>query len=292
MGNIVEEKGTRWKIFCYRITFILILLFICNEIYNVLSEGIFSVIMLLIFWGIPSILVLSYFFSHNSHKITITSETLIAERIFCKNSIIPLDDISKIEKRSWSSIYRFHYVIKYYNKSIILNPYYFRKGGVGFDDVMIELQRRVEASKNMDKIIQEEGTNGQKIYLLILSIIFTIIIIKIGVSENIYISILPVSPLIFILLYAFSRSAFRITISNELLIIERFLFNTFIVPLENIDMIKETHKYKRPHGYYIMFDNKKIFMSSKYFRPMGVGFDKVINELEIRIISAKSQKNS
>ncbi len=143
----------------------------------------------------------------------------------------------------------------------------------------------------MNKIIQEKGTKGQKLYLLILSIIFIVIVIKIsrvGVSENIFFSILPISPLILILLYSFSRSAVRITISNELIIIERLLFCTLIVPLEDIDGIKETHKYRKRHGYYVTFDNKRIFISSNYFRPMGAGFDKVIGELEVRIENAKN----
>ncbi|MFV0425214.1 MAG: hypothetical protein ACK5K7_06640 [Bacilli bacterium] len=143
----------------------------------------------------------------------------------------------------------------------------------------------------MDKIIQEEGMKGQKIYLLILSIIFIMIAIKVIDLENLVFSILPTLPLMLILLFAFSRGALRITISSELLIIDRFLFRTLIIPLENIDSIKETYKYKRPQGYYIMFDKKEIFVASNYFRPMGTGFNKVINELEIRIISAKQSKN-
>lgn len=144
MDSVIEENGTRWKIFCYRITCILILLIICNIIYDVLSEGIFSIVMTSIFWVIPTILIASYFFSHNTYKFTITHEAFIAERLFFTRINFPLDKILKIEKRSWSTIYKYHYVIKCCNKSVILNPYYFRKCGVGFDDVMAELQERVD----------------------------------------------------------------------------------------------------------------------------------------------------
>ncbi len=147
MRGIIEEKGTQSKIISYRIIFIVIIFIVLGNLYNSISNSNFSELLGFFYLSIPILIIGIYIILHNSYEFIVNDDEFIAKRILFKTLIFPLKDILKIEKRRRNTIGKYYFVIRYKNKKIILNPYYFRRGGVGFDNVITELQKRVDKAK-------------------------------------------------------------------------------------------------------------------------------------------------
>ncbi len=147
MDSIIEEKGTTWKIFLYKIIIGILIINFFRVYGEVYTESSALKYIILIFWGLPIIFVLVFCFFTSVQRIVITNDLLTVDRIFFSAIIIPLKNISRIDKRQNNTVNRYHFAIIYPSKELILNPYYFRAGGTGFDDVINELQRRINIAK-------------------------------------------------------------------------------------------------------------------------------------------------
>ncbi len=147
MDSIINEKGIPWKIFLYKIIIGILIINFFRVYGEVYTESSALKYITLVFWGLPIIFVLVFCFFSNAHRIVITNDLLIVDRIFFSTIIIPLKSINRIDKRQINTVNRYHYAIIYPSKELILNPYHFRASGTGFDDVIEELQRRIDIAK-------------------------------------------------------------------------------------------------------------------------------------------------
>ncbi len=88
-------------------------------------------------------------------------------------------------------------------------------------------------------------------------------------------------------LHEFYRNACRIIITDDIIIAERIFFSVLVIPLENITMIEKN--LSRPDYYAIFYDNKLLHLIPSDFEPKFGEFEKVIDELEVRINKVKNQ---
>lgn len=94
--------------------------------------------------------------------------------------------------------------------------------------------------------------------------------------------------LLFYSVYEFYTLPRKVIMLKDVIIAERRIFSTIIIPIKDIDEIKkELSKPFVSYDYFVKYGEKKLRLSAGYYRFNGNGFNKFIDELQRKVDDEK-----